>query len=312
MRAKSVIVWCVLLVGSLLGQAAATTDALRPSRAEVEQAVIDSIPVWQGHRATVLKYLDLTQRFQTSSPWALVVAQDPHPQQQDVSFDPRNPIVICLVNTLTPHCTEFQQCGITTSGDPPWYASWFRNSCEPARIFGVAGVKVVYTGARNTHPLLLVKTADMGGGNGSHNVRATLYRYARSTNRFRSVFTHDSGGANNNQAARFVEHGPLQGDVIVDYPTGHPPYAYWVEVFAPHGNGKYRRILRYRSITHYGDGNPLAVADSEMPEIMKRLGFWKPGDALPMPPHAPKDCGPLIMRHGEEWCKTLRIATTPQ
>jgi hypothetical protein len=56
----------------------------------------------------------------------------------------------------------------------------------------------------------------------------------------------------------------------------------------------YRQVLRYRSATQYGDGNPLAVIDSEMPNILRRLGMWRAGQPLPAPrgckrPHLIKD-----------------------
>jgi hypothetical protein len=110
-------------------------------------------------------------------------------------------------------------------------------------------------------------------------------------------------GRNNNEDARFVESGPLQGDVIVDDPTENAPYTYWIEVYRAGDSGQYGRILRYRGLTGYSDGNPLAVADSEMPEILRRLGLWQPGDPLPVPAHLPQGCSHLFMRHGEEWCK---------
>lgn len=134
-------------------------------------------------------------------------------------------------------------------------------------------------------------------------VQTTLYRYDPSTDRFGRVFVHDSGGSNNNQAARFVEQGPLQGDVIVDYPAVYAPYAYWIQVYAPGKSGQYARILRCRGRTGYGGRNPLPVADSEMPEILERPGLWKPGDALPVPPRRPEGCVRLVFRNGEEWCK---------
>jgi hypothetical protein len=175
---------------------------------------------------------------------------------------------------------------------------------------GLRAAAVVFT--NSGRPLLMLQTLSAHGMNGNASIGTKLFQYDRKTDSFRQVFVNVNGGTNNNAATRFVEHGPLQGDVIADFPTEHAPYAYWIEVFALGKLGQYERILRYRSITLYGDGDPLAVADSEMPEIMKRLGFWRTGDALPMPPHAPKGCGPLVMRHGEEWCKTLRIASTPQ
>lgn len=158
----------------------------------------------------------------------------------------------------------------------------------------------------------MLQTLSAHGMNGNASIGTTLFQYDLNTDGFLQVFANVNGGTNNNAETRFVERGPLQGDVIVNYPTDNAPYAYWIEVYALGKSDHYLRILRYRSITHYGDGNPLPVADSEMPEIMARSGFWKPGDALPIPQVAPKGCGPLVMRHGEEWCKTARIPSTLQ
>ena len=55
--------------------------------------------------------------------------------------------------------------------------------------------------------------------------------------------------------------------------------------------------------TVYGDGNPLAVIDSEMPEILLRLHLRRPGDPLPVPPAMPATCHRLEMRDGVEWCR---------
>jgi hypothetical protein len=298
-RNKFAIAWHGFALGMVLPNLAAAGVTPLP-RAQVERAVIASVPAWQGHDATVLKYLDLTQPFATASSWSLVVLQDPHPQE-DVMSDEQNPIAVCFADGRAPHCVTFQQCGVTPSGEPDGYMAWFAKSCEPVRIFSLVDLQVVHAGARNTRPLLLLKTADMGGLNGSRNIRTILYRYDRSANRFRAVFTHDSAGSNNNQAARFMETGPLRGDVIVDFPTQHAPYAYWIEVFAPGKSGQYVRALRYRGHTGYGDGNRLSVADSEMPEILERMGLWKQGDPLPIPTDR-FDCMRPYLSHEEEWC----------
>lgn len=306
MSRNAVMRWFGLLVAGLTAPVVASAGVSPPTRTAVEQAVIAAIPEWHGQKATILTYLDLTQPFDTASPWALVVAQDPH-QYQDALYQEQNPIELCLVNARTPHCTEslnklpvFVPASITCYGGPCYTGT-----------YGLRQARVVFAGRGRTRPLLLLKARSMRAPNGSAAVQTILYRYDRAMDQFRAVFVNDGGG-NNNQDARFVEHGHLQGDEVVDFPTEHPPYVYWIEVYAPRGDGKYARVLRYRSITHYGDGNPLPVADSEMPEIMKRLGLWKPGDALPIPPRAPKGCAPLVMRHGEEWCRSSRIPSPPQ
>jgi hypothetical protein len=66
------------------------------------------------------------------------------------------------------------------------------------------------------------------------------------------------------------------------------------------GGGGFKEVLRYRSATQYGDGNPLAVIDSEMPNMAQRLGLWKPGAPMPLPARAcPK---PHLVRMAL-WCE---------
>ncbi|HKV66194.1 MAG TPA: hypothetical protein VJN66_07410 [Rhodanobacteraceae bacterium] len=296
MHGNLAIGWYALFaVGMALPAVAAAKVAPLP-KAEVEQAVIAAIPAWQGRKATVLKYLDLTRPFDTASPWTFVVAQDPKPPA-DPDLEGHGPIATCLVKALVPRCT-----GTGKSYPIQWPApSWYFQPYE------LSDTRVVYGGQARTKPLLLVKTCSGRGGDGNCNIQTDLYRYLRQSNLFHEVFTNESGGSNNNQAARFVESGPLQGDVIVDYPTDHAPYTYWIEVYAPGKSDQYERILRYRSVTHYGDGNPLPVADSEMPAILQRLGVWKLGDALPVPQPLPANCGRLVLNRGEEWCRNLCV-----
>ena len=110
-------------------------------------------------------------------------------------------------------------------------------------------------------------------------------------------------GRNNNEETRFVENGPLLGSVIVAYPGSDAPFTYFVEVYKRISDSEYSQVLRYRGNTRYGDGNPLAVIDSEMPETLRRLGLWKTGDTLPVPPRMPGGCTRLVMRKGIEWCE---------
>ncbi len=63
-------------------------------------------------------------------------------------------------------------------------------------------------------------------------------------------------------------------------------------------------MLRYRSATLYNDGNRLAVIDSEMPNIERRLGLWKPGEPIPTPKLGGngKPCLKPTLRHTELSC----------
>lgn len=300
MRSKFAIGCSALLWGGWACRSLAAASAAPLPQAKVEQAVIASVPVWDGQRAKILKYLDLTKPFATMSPWTLVVAQDAGPPAEP-NLEGHGPIAICFVKALAPHCAEKY----------PLHGRWVRWSAKYGSdllwyvtAYDLDTADVVYAGEGKIR-LLLLRTSSAPSGDGNRNVRTALFDYDRQKDRFRQVFDHLSGGSNNNQAAWFVESGPLQGDVIVDYPTDHAPYTYWIEVYAPGKSGQYTRIVRYRGHTGYGDGNPLPVADSEMPEILERLGLWKPGGALPVPAQMPADCGRLVMRGGEEWCQNL-------
>ncbi|MGH8234871.1 MAG: hypothetical protein ACREPU_11870 [Rhodanobacteraceae bacterium] len=286
----------MLAVGLVLPSLASVVATSLP-KAKVEQTVVDALPVWHGKSAQIIEYVDLTQPFATAAPWALVVAQNLGPSPAPEWTD-HGPIAVCLVGGLDP---RYPQC----TG-----AYWLKNDTGVAwfvQPYRLVAARVVHAGPHKTRPLLLVQTCSVPGINGNCSIRTSLYQYVGNVNSFLRVFVHDSDGSNNNQAARFVEKGPLQGDVIVDYPTEHAPYTYWVEVYGPRKSGPYARpyarILRYRGRTGYGDRNPLPVADSEMPEILHRLGLWQPGEALPVPPRMPKNCTRLFMRQGEEWCR---------
>lgn len=264
------------------------------SKAEAKQAVVDTLPVWHGKKAQVIDYLDLSHPFATTVPWVLVIAQAAGPIPAPEWTD-HGPIAVCFAvktRPANPQCTgAYWQRGEGMA--------WF------VQPYGVVAARVVYAGPKQTRPLLLVQTCSVPGMNGSCSTRTSLYEYSDQIEAFSRVFVHDSDGSNNNQSARFVEHGPLIGDVIVDYPTSHAPYVYWVEVYAAGESGQFARILKYRSHTRYGDGNPLPVIDSEMPAIMERLGVWRPGNALPVPLNMPSGCGQLVLRHAEEWCENL-------
>ena len=202
-------------------------------------------------------------------------------------FEDNGPIYLCLVKAASPDCAQHFYQQEEYKGEMP---------------FHLFSGNVVYADPNKSKPLLLLKVCGQQSGNGNCLIASALYLYDKGTDGFTRVFLNLTG-RNNNQATRFVESGPLQGDVIVDYPTENAPYTYWIEVYRAGDSGQYDRILRYRSLTGYSDGNPLAVADSEMPEMLHRLGLWQPGDPLPVPAHLPQGCSHLFMRHGEEWCK---------
>jgi hypothetical protein len=148
-------------------------------------------------------------------------------------------------------------------------------------------------------PLLLVQTASLHAGDGDQLVLTQALAYQRGSDRFVRVYGHLTG-TNNNQEVRYIETGLLKGDIISAEPTENAPFGFSVSVNAPTSEAAYREVLRYRSATTYGDGNPLAVIDSEMPNIEQRLGSWRPGLPLPLPAGP---CPKPHLIHTELWCR---------
>jgi len=275
------------LASTMPAQAAGTAKAVVP--AELDHLIITKLTSEGATKPEIIAHIDLTSPFKTLTPWTFVIARDnaPPPNADDLEH---GALSLCFAKGLVPDCSEklFPQ-------DDTEY-SWFHTP------YDLRDTRVVYAGDKGTSPLLLIQLCGAYSGNGDCGIATALYDYDRRADRFRRVFLNFTA-KNRNQATRFVESGPLRGNVIVDYPTDNAPYTYWIEVHRPAASGLYTRVLRYRGHTGYGDGNRLAVADSEMPEILRRVGLWRPGDALPVPPSLSKECPHPIMRRLEEWCQ---------
>lgn len=220
---------------------------------------------------TIVKSLDLSKPFAARSIWRLTATQSPDVADPTGFLDDMvpGPIRLCLRKAPTAPCDPSLKA---TVGEPG-KADFFLEPHELARADVVR--------SPSGQPLLLVQTGSVHSGNGDQLVRTQLLAYRPAEDRFERVYEHVTG-RNNNQQVRYVEAGPLKGDVVSVEPTQDAPFGFWVVVNAP-ASGGFQEVLRYRSATRYGDGNPLAVIDSEMPNMAQRLGLWTPGSPLPLP-----------------------------
>ena len=233
---------------------------------------------------TQIAKIELAKAFGARSAWRLVATQGP--PTEDYGGNPApGAIQLCLQTGPGP-CTIDLTPPLTASG-PGW---------DP-HYLSIA--RPVYPKGEAEPPLLMVITASLHAGDGGQLVATQLFKYDRASDRFERVYAR-SVGTNNNEEVRFVTSGPLAGDVISAEPTQDAPYGYWIEVDAPTPAYAYRQVLRYRSATRYGDGNPLAVIDSEMPNTLQRLGRWRPGEPLPLPAGA---CPNPHLVKTALWCK---------
>jgi hypothetical protein len=263
----------------------------------IDRAVISRLSAQFRIHSKVIAHLDLTQPFQTKSRWSLVAAKQPDEEggAEDGLGDQEGAISLCFVENGEPDCSEEMFLAKFREGHVDFDPA-------PGPFYELFASDVVFSGPGRTLPLLRIKSCTTRGANGNCGVSTFLFDYDRKAERFRVVF-FNMMGRNNNQETRFIENGSLLGNVVVANPTDDAPFTYFVEVYKRMSDSGYSRVLRYRGDTHYGDGNPLAVIDSEMPETLRRLGLWKTGDALPIPPRMPRGCTRLVMRKGVEWCE---------
>jgi hypothetical protein len=216
--------------------------------------------------AGVISSLDLSEPFGTRTLWRFIATQG---LEVEAIVEGKEPgaIALCISNDNARSCHPDLQYAPRFPGDlfvEPHYL-------EDAEI---------------VHPragaaLLLLQTFSVRRGDGDQFVVTRLFGYDRARDQFVAVYEHGTG-RNNNQEIRYIKAGPLKGAVISAEPTDNAPFAYWIAVSRLRAGG-YAQVLRYRSATRYGDGNPLSVIDAEMPDIQQRLGLRHAGAPLPLP-----------------------------
>ena len=234
----------------------------------VMASLAGAAPGWE-----VIRSIDLTGPFGTRSAWQFEASQGPPVDDVDGS-DEKAPgaVAICLRKGGSGVCDPALNGHMRASVDDDLFAE--AHELERADI--------VHPRGPAKPPLLLVVTGNLHSANGDQLVRVRAVAYSQATDQFVRAYDHATG-RNNNQEIRYMPGGLLAGDIVAVEPTQDAPFGYWVSVSAPGSDGLYREVLRYRSETHYGDGNTLAVIDSEMPATLRHLGLWQPGSALPLP-----------------------------
>jgi hypothetical protein len=235
----------------------------------------------------VIADLDLSKPFDTRSAWRLTASQGPSVDDPAGAGDQApGSIHLCLAKDARGSCEpQLLETMAPTSPDDPFAEPHYLNKVQI--VHGASGL-----------PLLLVQTASVFSGDGDRRVFTQALAYRRGPDRFARVYDHVTG-TNNNEEVRFIEKGPLKGDIISAEPAEKAPFNYWVTINVLAAGHAYRQVLRYRSATRYGDGNRLAVIDSEMANIERRLGLWRPGSPLPLPSGP---CPKPRLTHTELWC----------
>jgi hypothetical protein len=231
------ILGCLIVVGVLFGSAEepkSVAQTLTVPDREIEQRVLETVHELYGGTSEVREQLALTEAFKAVSRWELVATKET--DLQDEMIDP-DPVTICFVRSDVPDCSEKWLFPIS-DGIADNQGRLFHNFLE---------ARVVYASADRTAPLLLLKSCSWAGVNGNCGIYTFLFAYDHSRDQFHLVF-HDIVPHNLN-GTRFVEAGPLLGDIVSATPTSNAPYGYFVIVYRRDTSGHYGQILRYRSKT---------------------------------------------------------------
>ena len=222
----------------------------------------------------VISSLDLTGPFRTKTKWVFTVFQAPDTCNPQLDDGCNGSYEFCFVHLDKSRCTE---------------------------IGGAVLDEASIISPERRPPLLVTATRPDVWTSGAGNLYIDFWTYRRNSDEFENVFSNRSN-QNNNEETRFIRSGPLSGDIAVSRAPTRAPYHYDIVIYRPSKAGKYFEILKFTGKTRYGDGNQLAVIDSEMPEIERRLHLWRPEDPPPTPPEMPTRCTTVEMRNGVEWC----------
>jgi len=230
--------------------------------------------------------IDLSVPFHTRSPWRFTAIQEAAIADAFSDPDDKAPgrFTLCLSHDGQKDCepTLFHTLGNDTQ---PWSGPHFLREAEIKQPEG--------------RPLLLIQSAGLWSGDGDYGIETIAFRYNATEDRFVVAYLHVAEH-NRNGDVRYMVTGPLRGAFISADATEDAPYAYWIVVNKIGAGDIYHPVLRYRSATRYGDGNPLAVIDSEMPNIEQRLHLWRPSQSLPLPP---RPCAKPHLVKGALWCQ---------
>lgn len=172
--------------------------------------------------------------------------------------------------------------------------NWPADSFSSIRYLEIGRVEFPNGAAKA--PLIHLQVSSFHSGDNDQRRVAEIF--VRRGGRFEVAYRENIGN-NHNEEVRYIRSGPLKGSIIAALSPYGPPFSYVLKVSRLTTDYRYKQVLRYRSATIYGDGNPLAVIDSEMPNILRQLGLWHTGQPLPLPS---SPCPHPHLVKTELWC----------
>ena len=247
-------------------------------------------PAAPAEAPVAARTIDLTRAFGTRSPWTFTTPQGPDiidPIMDEPDAKVPGELRLCISKDHGRTCSTVLDDALTVRGQPDTFSE--AHYLNDARI--------VFPAAST--PILLLQAGSLQSVNGDQRIATVALAYDRTKDTFFVAYQRRTGH-NNNQEVRYIAQGPLRGAIVSAEPTEDAPFGFWMTVNRVSPDKRFAEVLRYRSATRYGDGNTLAVIDSEMPNLLRRLGLWHPGSPIPLP------ATPCLKPHlisGALWCR---------
>lgn len=161
--------------------------------------------------------IDLAGAVHTRSGWRLTITQAPPIANPFGSGDDQVPgaVTLCLHKAASGPCDPQLQNRLYDSSDTALFAE--RHYLNRAAV--------VHPRGRSGASLLLVSTASLHSGDGDQAVMTQALRYQPGPDRFVRAYEHWMG-TNKNQEVRYIESGPLAGDIVAVDRAESVPLAY--------------------------------------------------------------------------------------
>ena len=247
----------------------------------------------------VVSKADLTRAFDTTTNWNLVITQEPHNFLGDLHF--------CFVHDGEAVCSLVCAPSGVALGD---YPTCVTNGSDTAFNM-LVWVSTFRSIGRAKANLVVADVARSKKSLSRLPDGLVIWAFHRQSDSFERIFSavqdidfKSTQNGRSEDEIRFISSGPLAGDVVLDRAASFWPYRYEIVVYQLLSSERYVKVLDYLGKATEGDKNALWPIDAEMPEIEKRLGYWEPGDPLPVSPKAasPECKTPVRLQDGLAWC----------
>jgi len=233
---------------------------------------------------TIVKDIDLRSLYHLTNEWHLIVYQAPSTSYQ-------TPVPAGLISPKITSKTITQVddglikfCFLEIDAKTQLHC-WPKSGDDLGFNNNLLSLEPFATARFLSQPVIIAKANGMGGTGfmapGQAVTTTMIWTFDPLQGQFVLAFENTSN-PNNNEETRFIENGPMAGDVVVATELAQKgairlnksPFAYGIAVYRfSSASQRFMQILTFAGHSVYDDGDPRAVIDSDMPDTLRLLGL---------------------------------------